>query len=256
LFVPTTKLNTFWNLFFFMNKPCTVLFLGCLISGCDRSDTEPDLARGCFEAALPPVIIEGLTHVSIPDSIVERTLVEFGLDTDGYINGRISMEDAELVKQFGTGNANVYANPEYSVRTFKGTEYFSNLEFFGSNYDLADSIDLSHNLKLKRISISHDVGGAVTGAPLSLRLSTRTLRYINLGENENLQELRIINSSIKELDVSGLPNLETLEFAGDSLKIIYIRDRNQIRPDWKISFSQSVDGPNDIFQYKVCNISK
>jgi hypothetical protein len=234
-----------------------MLCVGCLVLGCDRSNTEPDLGRGCFEAARSAVIIKGLTYVTILDSIVERTLVEFGLDTDGGVNGRISMEDAGLVKQFGTGNVNVYASPEYSVRTFKGIEYFSNLEFFGSSYDLADSIDLSRNLKLTRISISNDVGGAVTGAPLSLRLSTRTLRYINLGENENLRELRIINSSIKELDVSGLPNLETLVLSGDSLKTIYISHKGQIKPGWKIYCSGCSETVENLLvnsvEYKICN---
>jgi hypothetical protein len=235
-----------------------IILLGCLISGCDRSDTEPDLARGCFEAAPTTIINEKLNFVAIPDSVFEWHLVKQGLDADGKVNGRVSMEDVKSIKQFSTNNGDgaFYINPKYSVRSLRGIEYFSNLQSYGSTQDLLDSMDFSHNMNLKRLFFSTDIAGAVMGVPLDLRLSVRTIKYINLGNNMNLRELRIINSSIKEIDVSGLPNLETLEFAGDSLKIIYIRDRNQIRPNWKISFSQSVDGPNDIFQYKVCNSSK
>lgn len=229
-----------------------LLCMGCLISGCDRSDTESGLARGCFEPVSTPALNENLTYVAIPDSIVERELIKNGFDTDGLVNGRISIEDAKRVKQLVTINANVYANPEYSAKNLDGIEYFESLEIFGSVYDLIDSVDLAKNTKLRSANFQLDINSAGTGVPLDLRLSTRTLRYINIGKNENLRELRIINSVIKELDVSGLSNLETLEFAGDSLKIIYIKDKNQIKPDWNISFSQSVGGLNDIFQYKVC----
>lgn len=235
-----------------------LLCVGCLILGCDRSDTEPDLGRGCFEAAPAIILDENRNFVAIPDSVFERHLVKLGLDSDGKVDGRILMEDAEKIKQFSTtnGDGGFYVNPEYSVRSLRGIEYFSNLEAYGSTQDLLDSVDFSYNMNLKRLLFSTDIAGAVIGVPLDLRLSVRTLKYINLGKNENLRELSIINSSIKELDVSGLPNLETLEFAGDSLKIIYIKDKNQITPDWNISFSQSVGGLNDIFQYKVCNGSK
>ncbi len=235
-----------------------IISLGCLISGCDRNDAESGLASGCFEAAPAIILDENRNFVAIPDSVFEYHLVNIGLDTDGRVNRLISVEDAKSIKQFSTsnGDGNFYNDPQYSVRTLRGIEYFSNLEAYGSTQDLLDSVDFSHNRNLQRLYFTTDIGGAIMGVPRDLRVSVRTLKYINLGKNENLRELRIINSSIKELDVSGLPNLETLEFAGDSLKTIYISHKGQIKPGWEISFSQSVYGPNDTFQYKVCNSNK
>ncbi len=235
-----------------------IISLGCFVSGCDRNDAEPGLASGCFEAALTTTLNENRNFVAIPDSVFEYHLVNIGLDTDGRVNGRIAKEDVKSVKRFFTANydATFYLNPENSVRTLRGIEYFSNLEAYGSTQDLLDSVDFSHNRNLKSLYFATDIAGAIMGVPRDLRLSVRTLKYINLGKNENLRELRIFDSIIKELDVSGLPNLETFEFFGDSLKTIYIKDKNQIQPSWNISSVKSVNGGGDTFQYKVCNSNK
>jgi hypothetical protein len=135
-----------------------MLCVWCFL-GCDRSNTEPELVRGCFEVSPSTTLDENLTFVALPDSLVERQLIRQGHDTDGLVNGRISTKDVKMIRQFSTSNANVYENPEYSVRNFKGIEYFSNLESFGSNYDLVDSVDLTFNTKLKTVGIWSDVGG-------------------------------------------------------------------------------------------------
>lgn len=236
-----------------------LMCVGCLISGCDQNDTEPGLTSGCFEAAPSKILNENLNFLAIPDTVFEYHLVNIGFDSDGRVNGRIAKEDVKSVKRFFTANydATFYLNPENSVRTLRGIEYFSNLEAYGSTQDLLDSVDFSHNKNLKSLYFATDIAGAIMGVPRDLRLSVRTLKYINLGKNENLRELSIINSSIKELDVSGLPNLETLVLSGnDNLKTIYISHRDQVKPGWITYCSGCSELPHNIIkgtvEYKIC----
>jgi hypothetical protein len=201
----------------------------------------------CWNSVSSIKIDDNLEFIAI-DSIFEQLLVRWNKDSDGVVNGYISKKDAEKIIGISIVAANVYEHPESAAKSTKGIEYFKNAETLYIVDGLIDSIDLSYNTKLRKVLIADDVGGAVGGASLDLRIKSRVLKYINFGHNDNLEEIVLSRGIYKEVDISGLPNLKKFEISGDSLKTIYISHKDQIRPDWQIFLNN-----NQKIEYKVCN---
>lgn len=94
-------------------------------------------------------------------------------------NGSLSKEEIEAEKSMIFGSSN------YNVRSFKGIEYFTSLEFFVFNGFSLESLDLSKNTKIHEGKLSN-------------------CQITNLIFNSELKGLGYYDSQITNLDVSNL----------------------------------------------------
>lgn len=115
-------------------------------------------------------------------------------DTNG--DGQISIEEALKVTSIGISNG---------VNSFKGIEYFKNLENFGCSNNLASSprckvtsLDLSKNIKLKMLSLD-DI----------------SLQELNISGCTNLEYFTCRKSKMTYLDISNCPKLKTLSITSN-----------------------------------------
>lgn len=213
------------------------------------NNPEPILISKCGDLQGMIKIDETALNVAIPDSNFERNLIVAGYDTDGIVNHKILRSDAEKVIKIATNSSGVYYNPEDVVKNVKGIEYFTNLEEFLSLDQLIDSVDFSQNKKLKRVTIIND-SGRFFGASKEQSVAARALKYVNLGTNPNLKTLRFENVAIKEINLSGLLNLELLSIKSDSLSTVYINNLEQVKPTWEV---KPVINPKSKISFKICS---
>lgn len=221
-----------------------LLCVGCLISSCDRSDTEPDLVRGCFEAAPTTIINEKLNFVAIPDSVFEKQLIEQSFDSDKKVNGKMLMADAKKVKKLYLGSQNFFTSG-FTISNLSGIEYFSELEDLTINDVLEDSLDLSHNKKL--VAFSYFGYSGVGGRDFNRQY--KTLEKVHFGKNDNLMTINIGLVWLEELDISDLPKLTELYISSEPLTTVYVSSKQQKE---KLLDRLSIEYWPERVEYKVC----
>ena len=136
------------------------------------------------------LIITFLTYaqVAIPDANFEGALVNFGMDTDGVVNGQISTADALAITNLSIANQ--------GVTDLTGVNSMTNLTYF-SCYGLNLS---NFTFNLPNLE--------------TLQAAYNNFTNIDLSGLPNLTTLYISDNSNLVLDVSSLPNLSVL-FARD-----------------------------------------
>lgn len=225
------------------------LCLGCLLLGCDRNDTEPGLASGCFDATPSKTLDESLNFVAILDSVFERQLISQLVDSDKKVNGKILMTDAKKVKKLYLGSQNFFT-PGFTISNLGGIEYFSELEDLTINDVLEDSLDLSHNKKLT--SFSYFGYSGVGGREFNRQY--KTLEKIFFGKNDNLTAVNIGLVWLEELDISGLPKLTQLFLSSEPLTTVYVTSKQQ--KERLVNDQTVITRSNQTVEYKICNRNK
>ena len=239
----------------------------------DFSDDEMDvIADGLFEeetetleAAEEPGIPIDEEH--FPDPLF-RWFVSANFDTDS-VKGVLSSDEIKQVEEIDIGYD---AFDEYydlheeeedqDVRSLEGIEYFTELQTldvmtFYQEYPI-DTVDLSHNLKLRRLCIDKSIrdlniennlaleevalyymltpGCEMTSLDLSnypaLRVlecySNNGLKSINVSGCTALEKLRCHDNDLETLDVSGCVNLKYLQCSYNSLSALDVSDCTQL----------------------------
>jgi hypothetical protein len=223
-------------------KIITSLLLLCILLACKPMPPEPVFPLGCPDSFLSVTLDYSADFVMIPDSNFEEQLIYYGIDSDGLENGKILMKDALACTQLIVFGKHV-AYPSLAIFSLKGIEYFKNLNALSIGNCLVDSIDLSHNINLEKISYSDYSGIGGRNYPDEFK----SLKYMNLGENDQLEELSISLVLIKELDLSGVPNLKKFSVSMDKLNTIYLANEEQKNIDWHVEEWFGVD-----VNYKIC----
>jgi hypothetical protein len=222
-----------------------IFTLSYILFSCKSTPAEPGLTKECPDSLCLVPMDPSLQYIEIPDQHFEKYLIDKGYDSDGLVNGQMKRSDARRVDSIYISSTNVVTAQEYDViRNTSGIEYFENQLFFSSRNELIDKIDFSHNQKLRSVYIE-DYHGSVGGGPG--RDKYRALKNINFGKNINLKEIRLLNILLKEVNISGLPNLSKLIAGGYELKTIYINNKKQIKSDWDI-----VPSYGTTIEYKIC----
>jgi len=140
---------------------------------------------------------------NIPDSNFEQTLVSFGFDSDGTVNGEMLVIDAIGVTSLSLSSDN--------ISDLTGIEAFINLETLSAFNNNISSIDLSQNTALINVS-----------------LSGNNLNEIDVSNNLNLESLSVSFNNIVDLDVSQNPNLDTLFCSDNQLESLNVQNGNNI----------------------------
>jgi len=108
-------------------------------------------------------------------------------DTD--MDGVISLEEAKAVKTMDLSS--LYAS------SLKGIEYFTELTWLVSSNNLVDTLDLSHNPKIKYLNHATHVS---------------SLNELFFAKNTELEEIYTHNASLPNLDLSSCKKLKKAEF--------------------------------------------
>lgn len=104
---------------------------------------------------------------------------------------------------------------------FTGIEYFVALEEFNCTYNLAETLDLSKNKKLKSFVCWENRLTAldVSGNPelMILNCGDNQISSLNISKNQKLKELYCEYNDLKNLDISNNPELEVMYCAENQL---------------------------------------
>lgn len=150
---------------------------------------------------------------------------EFDVNKDG----KVSMEEAAAVRAMSLSDADGY------VRTIKGIEYFTNLEYLSQLDALrAVDIDLNNNKKLRtvRFNFSDDA---------FLDLSTKI--SINFGNNTVLKTLRLSNCNLNDLDLSEHVSLIDVSLDNVAIENLNLANGNEITLNLVEGWSRKSDCP-------------
>lgn len=219
----------------------TLLILS--LFSCKEETVERDLQTGCAEEFTVAPMDYSAQYVAIPDSLFERWLVDWKYDSDGEINGKMLMSDALKVTEMGVNSYSL--DKQYITKDLTGIEYFRNLTKLSVVNCLEDSLDLSHNKELIEFSYSAFSGG---GGSYEL---DKTLSYLKLGPSEKLKSLGISVVWMKEIDISGFPNLEKILISSTPLTTIYVKSKEQ--KERLVNTNTVILRNNQEVIYKVCS---
>lgn len=164
---------------------------------------------------------------AIPDPIFEEELINFGIDSDGEVNGIVLTSDMQNLTELilDTGNTT-------SITDLTGIEGFVNLERLTVNFSSITELNISNNTQLK-----------------ILNLHSNHLTNIDVSSNTLLEEFYIGNeldlgpfNEITDVDLSSNPNIKIIEIANmPMLDVINIKNGNN-NPDMTIYIGFDSDG--------------
>lgn len=200
------------------------------------------------------LVVLGAEFVRIPDSYFESRLVQFGVDSDKIIDGKISRSDAEktdtLIVSGGYGSF---------IKSLKGIESFKNLVALECRWNELDTLDLSQNTKLEYLDCSGMNGGVAFAQydtynvrryiylPKSLKvLDAYLTSFTNLNSQDltNLEFLRLHGGNYNKIDLAKCNKLKEFQFYPNSKTTVCVNSLDQVTDKWTQS---------DKIEYKVCN---
>lgn len=152
--------------------------------------------------------------VKIPDSSFEKALVKLKIDSDGKINGKVSVKDVREVKK-------LYVD-DLAISDLTGIKEFINLETLNCKYNKLDSIDVRGLTKLKILNI----GG-------------NKIRSIDKIDGSNIEGLEVFGNKFTEIDLTKYKKLKYFDGGGNSF--------------FKIDFSQNseIERVNLMFNNRI-----
>lgn len=160
------------------------------------------------------LIILGPEFVKIPDKAFEMRLVEFGIDSDKEINGKMLRTDAEKVDSLAL--LHIKGNLPLSL---KGLEAFTNLRYLDCRFNNIDSLDVSKNIKLEYL----DCSGSISGGGIITNLT----KYLKL--NSGLKFLYAYFTEFSIIDEGLPPNLKELYLSNDNYYLVNVQKCNNLQ---------------------------
>lgn len=140
-------------------------------------------------------------YTAIPDSNFEQALINFGVDSEGTLDGQILTADAESETSLTVVNQN--------ITDLTGIDAFINLTAINVSYNAGiTSLDLSNNTLLVDINTEE----------------CSSLATLNLSGLTNLQVLNLFNNDLSTLDVSGNAGLTIINVRYNNLSILDLSD--------------------------------
>ncbi|MFL9845564.1 T9SS type A sorting domain-containing protein [Flavobacterium rhizosphaerae] len=146
----------------------------------------------------------------IPDVAFEGALINFGIDSDGEINGQVLTSDIE-----GVTELDLYSY--YNIESLSGIQGFVNLESLIVHHTEITDLDISQNLQLK-----------------ILNCGSTWLTELDLSHNILLEELYLGNEfdvapliELEEIDLSNNPNIHIIQaYNNYALNVINLKNGN------------------------------
>lgn len=143
------------------------------------------MKTSCIVFALFIVSTLQAQTTAIPDTNFEQALIDFGIDSDGQLNGEVLTTDIIGITRLEL--------------TYKGIEDLTGIEDFVG----LEKLDLSSN-NISNLNLSNNLNLE------NLNLYSNPLVNINLNNNLKLENLNVSHTSIEILDLTGNPNLKVL----------------------------------------------
>ncbi|GAB3521298.1 leucine-rich repeat domain-containing protein [Emticicia fontis] len=195
--------------------------------------------------------------VSVPDRIFEQALVNFKIDSDGLVNGKVQYSDVK--------NIDTLKIRGQHILNMKGIEAFTNLKYLDCSAGVLDTLDVSKNTNLQYLNCSGYMGGRPikslilgnNGKLKVLDCNDTSITKIDLSKQVNLSELYFSgNDFVQQLDVSNNKQLEVLWTVGSKLQSICLYSLDQVRlaKNWQPTLGNTTAEPSDYPKgyYKVC----
>ncbi|WP_299684370.1 T9SS type A sorting domain-containing protein [uncultured Dokdonia sp.] len=180
-------------------------------------------------------------YTAIPDPIFEEYLIDFGIDSDGIINGQVLTSDINFRIDLQINES----PPFYFINDFTGIEDFTALEtifFAGTNVTEIDFSNLNNLSYIEGISNSDLVSIDLSGCENleSFIMSGTSLSSLNLPHNADVRQFFSTGGLLTELDVSSYPNLNGLSVHNNSLQTLNIANGNNSN----FTFFRATNNPN------------
>ncbi|NJX15809.1 T9SS type A sorting domain-containing protein [Tamlana crocina] len=190
---------------------------------------------------------------NIPDSNFEQALIDWGIDSDGVINGSVFTSDISGV---------TYLNISYrNISDLTGIEAFTALTELRCQGNNLTSLNFSNNLQLKKLlCYSNNLSSLNISNNTVLEevnANNNSIQNINLTNNTLLKDFQIGGSELTSIDVSNNNLLETLGVGANQISTLDISNNpNLTNLDCYFNQISSLD-ISDKFQLKKlsCNLN-
>lgn len=153
---------------------------------------------------ISPVWAEGSVEINeenFPDPIFRQYIKET-LDKDN--NGVLDSDELDYTYVLDLQNKN--------ISSFKGIEYFSNLESLQFNNNNVRDLDVSKNLEL-----------------IKLWCKDNQLTSLDVSKNRKLKDLRFSNNYLTEIDVSNNQGLERIDCVDNQLHTLDLSNKSNLK---------------------------
>lgn len=167
-----------------------------------------------------------INESNFPDATF-RTYISKKFDNDK--DEILSEEEADKITSIGYIPDALGGPPEIdlnTITTFKGIEYFTNLENLSCMNYTDTSIDVSKNTKLKNLELqsssltSIDISN--NSALIYVGLNNSNITSLNTEANINLVQIDAIDSALSSISLSNKPNLQYLRLLNTNITSLNI----------------------------------
>jgi hypothetical protein len=140
-------------------------------------------------------------YQNILDANFEKYLVTQKIDKDGFVNGRMDIDDAKGVKEL--------IMPSGSIKSIAGIEVFTDLVKLDCDFNSITALDLSKNTNLTYLDCDHNY-----------------LTSLDLSKNTNLLYLDAYHNALTTIDLSKNLNLTYLDCSDNNTLTILDINKN------------------------------
>lgn len=159
---------------------------------------------------------QAASKVAINDENFAWVVKDCAEEADTNKDGYLSEKEASKVKK-------LWFNPAFNVESFKGIEYFTDVERFVYKANIVDEESNDYIVYEESTAPVVDLSGFKKLKSVYIRSSTDHLRTVNLQGCTNLREVRIEgrrDGCVDTLNLDGCTNLRTLDLMWTNIKKI------------------------------------
>ena len=184
-----------------MNKAISILWLCCIF--------------------LTPTFAQ---YIAIPDANFEQALIDFGVDSEGTLDGQILISDANSQTGLSIINRN--------VTDFTGIEAFVNIQLLDVSYN-TNLVSLNTTFNTLIQSINTEGCAALTTLNLASNTALTSVNFfdndissLDLTNNTLLETIDVRFNQITSLDLSGHTSLTSFNAKNNALTFLDMRNGN------------------------------
>jgi len=158
------------------------------------------------------IFSEGCSQTTtITDSNFEQALIDLGIISDSSVDGSVTTYEISAITSLDISGKN--------ISDLTGIEDFTNLETLIVSNNQLTSLDLSNNPNLIFLDTSNNPLTTIvlTNDTAPKSSDSKTGQQVVLATNNNILKIDIHDTDLTEVDLSNIPNLETLIAQGSKL---------------------------------------
>ena len=162
----------------------------------------------------PDVDVVQINETNFPDPVFRNDVKEFDLDENGWLSEAEIAQVTKIDVNALPSVIAIYPPPpsRQKIRTLKGIEFFTQLEYLDCTSNFLTKLDISNNIVLT-----------------SLYCGGNFLDVLDVSHNTILHSLDCSGNQLTELNVSHIPNLEQLNCSNNQISDLDIRQNKGIK---------------------------